>query len=78
MTPVAFAEATTMLAPPDGCETEVVHLPVRRLDGMLVSCWRPSKAEIDEIVRTGVVWLAVWGRHTQPPVLVTGHKADVI
>lgn len=78
MTPVAFAEATTMLGPPGGCEDEVVQLPVRRTGGTIVSCWRPSPAELAEIIRTGVVWLAVWGRETQPPVLLSGHKADVI
>lgn len=78
MTPVAFAEANLELRAPPGCEGEVATLPVRRADGRLVSCWKPTLAELEEIVTTGLVWLSVWGRETQPPVLVTAHKADVI
>lgn len=75
--PVAFAEANVVLGPPDGSD-DVVHLPVRRLDGTLVSCWRLTPAEIEEIIVTGVVWLSVWGRETQAPVLVSGHRGDMI
>jgi hypothetical protein len=42
----------------------VVQLPMRRLDGMLVSCWRLAIGEIEEIIRTGLVWLSVWARET--------------
>lgn len=76
-TPVAFAEATTVLAPPPD-DDEVIRLPVRRVDGALVSCWGLTAAEVDEIVATGVVWISVQGRISQPPVFVTGHKAEVI
>lgn len=78
-TPVAFKEANLMLGPPAGCsEDEVSCLPVRQLDGNLVSCWSLTEEERDEVARTGVVWLSVWGRDTQPPVFVTGHKTHVI
>ena len=77
-TPERFPEANLLLGPPQGCETDVNPLPVRRLEGCLVSCWRLTAEELAEVQRTGVVWLSVWGRRTQPPVMVTAIKADVI
>lgn len=77
--PATFAEANLVLGPPVGMtEDEVMRLPVLRIDGRLVSCWMPSAEELAEIIRTGRVWLSVWGRETQPPVLVSGWKAEVI
>lgn len=75
---IAFPEANGMLGPPPGSEADVYPLPVRRVVGAFVSCWRPSPEEIAEILRTGVIWLSVWGAVSQPPVHVTGHKAEVI
>lgn len=77
-TPTNFAEANLVLGPPMGCEDSVAPMAVRRLDGNLVSCWELSPEEIDEIARTGRVWLSVWGHQTQPPVLVTAFKEHVI
>jgi hypothetical protein len=76
--PVRFREANLILGPPEGSEDAVVPMPVRRLEGNLVSCWRMSPAELAEIQRTGCVWLSVWGRETQPPVYVAAFKQEVI
>jgi len=76
--PAEFPEANLVLGPPEGCEDSVLPLQVRRLDGCLVSCWRFSPEELAEIARTGLVWLSVWGSQTQPPVLVTAKKEEVI
>lgn len=76
--PVTFREANAILGPPAGEEEGVVPLPILRKDGRLVSCWRPSAAELAEILRTGRIWLSVWGDRTQPPVHVAGHRAEVI
>lgn len=76
--PAAFPEANVILGPPPGSEAEVSDLQVLRADGRLVSCWQLSPEEIAEIVRTGKIWLSVWGAVTQPPVLVTAHKSEVI
>ena len=75
---VAFDEANAILGPPPGEDENVTPLPVLRRDGRLVSCWRPSAAELAEILRTGKIWLSVWGERTQPPVWVTGLKGEVI
>jgi hypothetical protein len=72
--PTAFREAKALLSPPLAAPDE--RLPVHVVDGRIVSCWKLTLAEIEEIVTTGVVWLAVWGR--QPTVTVTGHKAEVV
>ena len=76
---VHFTEANFVLGPPEDFEDAVVPLPVQRqVDGKLVSCWRLLPAEIEEIVRTGKVWISVWGGLSQPPVFVTGHKHEVL
>lgn len=51
---------------------EVRDLEVFRDDSpQTISCWRLSKEELEEVNRTGVVWLSVVG-HRIPPVLVSG------
>ncbi|MCY4431396.1 MAG: hypothetical protein OXC11_13525 [Rhodospirillales bacterium] len=40
------------------------------LVGSSISCWQLSEEELEEVQRTGKVWLWVWGQH--PPVAVTG------
>lgn len=77
--PTAFDEADCILGPPAGCEQGVVPLPVKRHeDGYLVSCWQLTPEELELIQKTGKVWLSVWGRTTQPPVLVTAVKEHVL
>ena len=36
-----------------------------------ITCWQLTDDEVEEIRRTGVAWLHVWGHH--PPVHVGGH-----
>jgi hypothetical protein len=38
---------------------------------VLLSCWKLTREELDEINRTGRVWLGIIGR-SMPPVLVSG------
>ena len=40
--------------------------------GVSISCWMLTDAELEEVKRTGQVWLWVWGKH--PPVAVSGEK----
>lgn len=77
-TPVCFDGVNKVLSPPAGEEANVIPLPVHRSDGRFVSCWMPSAEEIAEILRTGRIWLSVWGRETAPPVYVSGHQAEVL
>lgn len=39
---------------------------------VVISCWKVTKAELEEIQRTGRVWLTVVG-HTMPPAMLSGH-----
>lgn len=75
--PAPFFEANLLLGAPAGCEDTVVPLPVRRANGRVVSCWRPSIDELRRIVDTGEIWLSIWGDN-HPPVLVTGLKEEVV
>lgn len=79
MTAAAFDEDNAVLGPPPGMgEEEVFSLSVFRgpnEDGqpVVVSCWKPTREELEEINRTGRVWLIVMG-HTMPPVMLEGIK----
>lgn len=76
--PVDFPEANLTLVPPEGAEDDCIPMRVRRLDGQLVSRWKLSPDEMIEVLRTGEVWLSVWGQRTAPPVMVSAHKHEVI
>ena len=74
--PVSFDGSNTVLvAPPDmdNCE----DLPVLRLQyaegRALISCWKLTREELEEIARTGQVWLVIWG-DTMAPAYVGGVK----
>lgn len=70
--PIPFKEANTNLTRGKNHES-VCDLPVCRADTevgpVVISCWRLTKPEIEEVVRTGHVWLTVLGS-TTPPVAV--------
>lgn len=38
-----------------------------------ISCWKPTKEELEEINRTGRVWVYHWGQYLQPHS-VGGHN----
>lgn len=72
--PVKFQGFTDFLNAPAGMEN-CVALPILRIaDGQIVSCWKLTPEEIENIQKTGVVWLSVFSGRTQPPVLVSGEN----
>jgi hypothetical protein len=77
MIATAFDEENDVSDGPPGTTSEqVMSLSVWRgpnEDGIqvVISCWKPTKEELDEIVRTGRVWIVVWGR-TMPPICPVG------
>lgn len=80
MIATAFDEETTVLHPPEGMTSdEVFALSVGKgiyVDGnfpVVVSCWKPTAEEWEEMRRTGRVWVAIMG-HTMPPVIISGHN----
>ena len=77
MVPTAFDEENAVLGKPEGmtaddCECLSVRLTANA-DGhpVVVSCWKVTQEELDEIRRTGRVWLIVHGQ-TMPPVSLSG------
>jgi hypothetical protein len=76
--PRHFREATGLVGPRAVADRDAVALlPARTVGDRIVTCWEPTLAEIEEIIETGCIWLVEWGA-IHPPVLVSGHKAEVI
>lgn len=70
--PVGFDGANEMyLAPPDSPQNEYGDLPAFVDNTQVISCWRLTEKELEEVRSTGVVWLSVKG-HLVPPLLVSG------
>jgi hypothetical protein len=75
----SFDESNTFLGPPAGMtEDEVYSLSIWRGNDTqhrptVISCWKLTKEELEEINRTGRVWLGVLGV-TMPPVWLTTVK----
>lgn len=58
--PVTFEGANIRLLPPEGQEDSVMEMPAMKLGhNVYVSCWRLTQAEIDQIVKTGTVYLSL-------------------
>lgn len=76
MLAVEFNQQNLILNKPEGMQdTECSPLPVHRgLDAnnypFMVSCWQLSKEDLEEINRTGIIWLHVVAIG-HPPVLLT-------
>ncbi len=80
--PIPFPEATVTLGAPAGLESLVapVHAAVSeylykdhntpnaapRELRVWCSCWKLSSEELEEIARTGVIWLSAMGSSMQP------------
>jgi hypothetical protein len=77
MIATAFTEENAVLDGPPGTTSEQVEsLSVCRCENengvpVLVSCWKVTKEELEEIQRTGRVWLIVLGHTTFPVRLCT-------
>jgi len=80
MNPVEFKEQNDVLkAPPnmEGCgELPICRVADSKDNPIVISCWDLSEEEIQEIVKTGKLYLWVWGR-TQPPVGFTTAPPEV-
>lgn len=75
MIPVAFDEENTILQTPPGtpienCEAISVFAgPNEGGYPVIVSCWKMTREEVDEVQRTGRIWMTVLGYGMQPVVL---------
>ena len=77
MIPVSFDESDAFLNPPEGVSLDDCHvLSIKRIKTeqgwpAVVSCWKLTKEEMEEVKRTGRIWLAVTGM-SMPPVWLDG------
>lgn len=81
MFPVAFEGSDIVLSKPnETTHDEVECLSVQRvMNGRhmaVLSCWRVTKEELEEISKTGRIWLMVMGE-TMPPVCLDGVKPQM-
>ena len=63
--PIPFTQQNGNLKAPSG-SPDVLELPIHRADGMILSKWRLTKPEIEDVLRTGIVWLWVLGDRMPP------------
>lgn len=69
MEPIAFPEKNDVLTAPQGKTKNISTLPIYRGDnhGMpIISCWKLSPEELEEVQKTGVIWLWVMAPTTYP------------
>lgn len=77
MVPTAFDEENCVLDGPSGTTSkECGPLSVWRGNledktPVVISCWKPTAEELEEIRKTGRVWVMIWGQ-TMPPILPLG------
>ena len=79
MIATAFDEENMVLNAPDGMTADECH-PLSVWRGLIengtpcvISCWKPTVQELEEINRTGRVWLMVMGQ-TMPPICPVGNN----
>jgi len=80
MEPANFDGTNSIFGPPKGMtEGEVQSIFARIIVEpesnvpVIVTCWKPTKEELTEILRTGRVWLGVFSA-SLPPVYVSGFE----
>ena len=70
MFPTAFEQSNTVLGPPEGVpeamESLAVCKGVNEHGPVVLSCWKLTQRELDEINKTKRVWLHVQGESMQP------------
>jgi hypothetical protein len=77
MIPIEFPQANQVFKKPDNMTDEEcyeLHTFHGLVDGPnlgTISCWQLSKEDIEEIQRTGVIWLRVLGARLPPMAVFT-------
>ncbi len=77
--PTSFDESNAVLSkPPDMTHEECESLSVcKTIDAdstpVVISCWKLTREELEEINRTGRVWLGILGE-TMPPAWIAGQS----
>lgn len=80
MIPASFTESNNFVRAPEGMEEDCEPLSVMQGQvnnyPVVMSCWKLTQEELNEINKTGRVWLLVMGE-TMPPVKLLGIKPEV-
>lgn len=75
MKPVEFEGYNAVLRKPSYMtDEECGSLPILRLDGFCISCWRMTWRERLKVIVTGRIWLGILSGDTQPPVYFAVNK----
>lgn len=76
--PIKFQQANDVLLPPENMtEEQCATLPIFRgktsdmISDCVVSCWQLSDEELEEVKRTGKVFVGALGK-THPPIFIMG------
>lgn len=62
---IDFPGSNFVFGPPPGEGDRCSSLHVFRNGACIVSCWKLTQEEIDEIVKSGCVWLSNWSDNAQ-------------
>lgn len=79
MVPASFDESNDLLDKPpsmtrDECEpVSILRATTPKGHPVLISCWKLTRQELDEINKTGRLWLTIYG-DTMPPVALDVKK----
>jgi hypothetical protein len=71
--PVDFKGANSILSGPEGSEN-IYAMRVFRNGISSTSCWALSPEEVEEIERTGRIFITVLAGQSQPPVFAGGEE----
>lgn len=83
MKPTEFSEQNKVFTKPENM-TDEQCLPLPVWHGtdqagfpLIISCWKPTEEEINQIKETGVIWLSIVGKG-MPPVSLTTESPFVV
>lgn len=68
--PIEFAGVNRVYGPPKGREEQVGNLPVFMNGTCIVSAWKLTPAELEEVIRTGTVFLSSMSGEVLFPMFV--------
>lgn len=80
MQPISFPQQNHVLGKPedmtdDECSPLPTHHYNQPIEGKLypaiISCWKLSPEELEEVQRTGVVWVSILGKTLAPFIVFT-------
>jgi len=80
MFPTSFKQSNAVLEPPEGMPPDITDsisvcrattVTIKHQAPVVLSCWKLTQEELDEINKTKRVWLHVMGE-SMPPVWLSG------